>query len=190
MNASEIRADIERWLREAGIEKIVGHGTFRLSEPPVSLLKSATQENELIVVQPAHCTAAQLSDVFKLMNWAAVGLDTVSEAPVQKDLWFVTPASDVPPYLGETPVGVAKIAASAGKKGMSLEQYLVFAARFRAIHGRFPDVNYWTWLLESREQSLLLFAGFDSHGNIQINSCTPDYRDENTGCRLITVNGQ
>jgi len=190
MNASTLRSEMQQWFEQMGIARIIGRDAFRLSEPPESLVKAAEKDKELIVVQPAGCTAAQLSELFNLTNWAAAGLDTVSGAPVERDLWFSTAASEMPPYLGESPENVAKIAASAGKRGMSLEQYIVFAARFKAGQGRFPDITYWNWLLESRERSLLLFAGFDSYGNLQINSCTPDYRDDNTGCRLISVNGQ
>lgn len=184
MKSAELRSDMEQWLSKMGINKVLGRD-IRLSDPPDSVMRAAEREDSIVVVQPAGCSASQLSELFKMTNWAAAGLETVSAAPVAKDQWFATPATDVAPHLGESPESVLKSAN--GRKGMSLEQYLVFAARFRALRGHFPDVNHWTWLPESNERSLLLFAGFDSHGNLQINSCTPDYTDDNTGCRLIAV---
>ena len=186
MKPDEVRVEMEKWLHEAGIDKVVGR-TLSLSDPPESLLDEAEQEDGIIAVQPAGCTVAQLSELFQLTNWAAAGLVTVSELPVDKDEWFVSPASDLAPYLGESPESVKKIAESESKKGMSLEHYIMFASRFKALRGQYPDITYWTWLLQSHERSLPLFAGFDSHGNLQINSCVPDYVDDNTGCRLITV---
>jgi hypothetical protein len=187
MKAKELRIEMEDWLRQSGIEKVVGK-RFELSDPPEALVDQAAREECIITVQPAGCTAPQLSELFNLTNWAAAGLDTVSAAPVEKDHWFAAPASEIAPYLGQSPESVAK--AADGKKGMSLEQYLMFAARFKASRGHFPDVNSWTWLPESHERTLPLFAGFDSFGNLQINSCTPDYADDNTGCRLITLGGR
>jgi hypothetical protein len=179
---AEIRSDMEQWFANAGAAKVFGRA-IKLSDPPASLLKLAQAEDSIIAVQPAGCSAAQLSELFNMANWAAAGLETVSEARADQDRWFVTPATDLAPHMGQSPEAVMK--AANGKKGMSLEQYIVFAARFRALRGSLPDINYWTWLPESHERNLLLFAGFDSYGNLQINSCTPDYVDDNTGCRLI-----
>lgn len=184
MTASHLRAEMEGWLRDTGIEKVTGR-PFSLSEPPAALVEKATKEESILAVQPAGCTAPQLSELFSLTNWAAAGLETVSAAPVAEDLWFLSPALDVAPHLGRSPDNVAKEVD--GGRGMSLEQYLVFAARFRQARGHYPDVNSWTWLPQSHERSLLLFAGFDSFGNLQVNSCTSDYADDNTGCRLISV---
>lgn len=186
MKPEELRIEMEKWLRDAGIEKVIGRDV-RLKNPPQALLDKAAKEDAIIVVQPAGCTAAQLSEVFNMTNWASAGLDTVSVTPAANDEWFASPASDLAPYLGESPENVEKIATRESKKGMSLEQYILFAARFKALRGHYPDVSYWTWLLRSFERSLVLFAGFDTHGNLQINSCTPDYVDDNTGCRLVTV---
>lgn len=186
MKPEELSTEMEKWLRDAGIEKAVGR-PLRLTDPPQSLLDAAAKDDAIVVVQPAGCTAAQLSEAFKMTNWASAGLDTVSLRSTAKDEWFASPASDLAPHLGESPESVEKIAARDRKQGMTLEQYILFAARFKALRGHYPDVNYWTWLLRSHERSLVLFAGFDTHGNLQINSCTPDYVDDNTGCRLITV---
>jgi hypothetical protein len=184
-DSEKLRDDFEEWFRTAGVERVVG-ASLRLTPPPAALL-GGMADDDLLVVQPARITAGQLSAVFGLTNWAAAGLETVSQATVPNDVWFTTPATPVAPYLGETPEHAGELAAATGRAGMTLEQYVVFAARYRAVKGDYPDVHYWTWLLRSHERSLVLFAGFDSHGNLQINSCTSDYRDDNTGTRLITI---
>jgi hypothetical protein len=183
---AKVKTTFEEWFRSLGVEKRVGRAPFTLAPPPMTLLRGLAAD-ELLLVQPAGLTAAELSDLFNLSNWAAAGLETVSQATVGADRWFTTSASELPPYLGESPESVLKVAADAGKRGMTLEQYMIFAARFRSVNNRCPDMNYWSWLLESQERSLFLFAGFDSHGNLQINSCTADYRDDNIGCRLVTL---
>lgn len=181
---AELRKEMEQWFADAGIAKVMGK-SIGLSDPPAALVALAQAEDSILAVQPAGCSAPKLCELFNMANWAAAGIETVSEAPVEKDRWFVTPATDLAPHMGQSPESVMKNAN--GKKGMSLEQYVVFAARYRAIHGRCPDMGYWTWLPESHERNLLLFAGFDPYGNLQINSCTSDYADDNTGCRLISV---
>lgn len=181
---AQLRKEMEQWFADAGIAKLLGK-SVDLSDPPTSLVALAQAEDSILAVQPAGCTASQLSELFGMANWAAAGIETVSVAPVEKDQWFVTPATDLAPHMGQSPESVMKSAS--GKRGMSLEQYVVFAARYRTVRGRCPDVGYWTWLPESHERNLLLFAGFDTYGNLQINSCTPDYADDNTGCRLISV---
>ena len=186
MQATNVRTEMEKWLQQAGLNKVLGRD-IKLTDPPAALLEKAKENDDIIVVQPAGCTAAELSEAFHLTNWASVGLETVSSATVDKDLWFIAPAVDLAPYAGESPESVEKIALNEGKKGMSLEQYILFAARFKAVRGHYPDVTYWTWLLRSHERTLVLFAGFDTFGNLQLNSCTSDYVDDNTGCRLITM---
>ena len=73
-----------------------------------------------------------------------------------------------------------------GKLGFSLCRYLIFVSRVKFLTGKWPDQNWWTWLLSYKyDRSGYLIAGFDREGKFSVHAWMPDFKAKFVGARYL-----
>lgn len=183
-----VRQDWEVWYRGLGIETILDR-RFTLDPCPFTAaeITSADQRGDLIICVPRGVTRAQLGMLVRLESWALAD-PLVSDTPETEDFWLQTPGASAPEHLGRSATDMRRALEDQRRLGFSLERYLVFAARYRSLHGRYPDLRYWTWLLRGRyDRSGMLIAGFDPLGRFSVHAWMPKFQASFLGCRWIEI---
>jgi hypothetical protein len=185
-DGESLRQEWERWYVSMGIEAIIGR-PLSLAACPFSQEEIAACEaaGEMILCVPRGVSRTQLGELFRLSTWA-LSDGMVSDTPETEDAWFRTSRSPSPPHINKSAVEVRRTFEDAGQLGFSLERYLVFAARFRHLTGKYPDFRYWTWLLRGRyDRSGMLIAGFDPLGRFSVHAWMPQFRASFLGARSL-----
>ncbi len=185
-NAETIREEWEHWYRGLGIETIIGR-PFSLAPCPFPSEDVAAMQasDNIVLCVPRGLTRAQLGELFRLSSWALTDA-MVGDTPESEDFWFTTSRSPSPPYLNKTATEVRRTFEDENKLGFSLERYLVFAARYRFLTGKYPDFRYWTWLMRGRyDRSGMLIAGFDPLGRFSVHAWMPNFQASFLGARYL-----
>jgi len=183
-----VRQDWEQWYRGLGIEEVLDR-SFTIDPCPFTAaeIEAAESAGELVLCVPRGVGRRELGELVRLRSWA---LDDrmVSDTPETEDFWFKTPGAAAPQHLGKSAVEVRRQFEDERKLGFSMERYLVFAARYRHLRGRYPDFRYWTWLLRGRyDRSGMLMVGFDPLGQLSVHAWMPKFQASFLGCRWIEI---
>ncbi len=185
-----VRMELKSWFLKRGIDKVLGK-EFDLSPCPFTEdeIKLAKRQNELVLCLPKGLDRARLGELLGLENWS-IGQKGIKDNVEEEDLWFTTPKTGETPYLRRSAIELRDMFVKEGLEGLSLEMYLVFAARMRDL-GQVPDLKKSSWLLRTTydldERPLVLSAGFFSEDRMVADTRIPDDRIFNLGGRYARV---
>jgi hypothetical protein len=183
-----LRQEYERWFRAAGVEWVTGR-EFSLGPCPFRRdeLTAAAKDGWIPVVSPKGLTISECADTFHFPTWAAS--DPLVTSPAEEeDLWFMTPGRLAP---DDANVPARELRARYDKKGllgMSLQRYMIVAARLRHLTGEIPDFRWWTWILRGRyDRSGFMIAGFDPNRRFSVHAWMPSFHTSFVGSRPIRI---
>tara|TARA_Y100000031_G_scaffold140205_1_gene167710 strand:+ start:149 stop:862 length:714 start_codon:yes stop_codon:yes gene_type:complete len=155
------------WYLNLGIESLTKN-KFNLTKCPFTSeeIKKAYLNNEFIIVIPKNITSKQLLTLFNL-NCIHDLDDKLIQYKVEiEDTWIKVSALDIPEHLDRTCIEINRIYEDEEKSTMNLPKYIVFMAWFFKINNKYPDVNYWNYLIASKyDRSGVLIAGYDDRNN-------------------------
>lgn len=186
----QLKRELEDWFLQKGIEGVLGK-RFSLSSCPFTEdeIELAEKRDELVLCLPKGLNREQLGELFGLENWS-IGQKGIKENVEKEDLWFTTPKSRETPYLGKSAVELKDMFVKEGLEGLSLEMYLVFAAKMKDL-GLVTDLKKSSWLLRTTydldERPLVLTAGFFSEDRMVADTRMPEDRIFNLGGRYVRV---
>lgn len=183
-----LRQDFESWFKAFGIEQVTGR-RFSLGECPFTReeLTAASSEGWIPVVSPQGLTLAEVSETLHLPTWATTD-PLVTSPPEEEDLWFLTPGSLTPEDGNKSARELRKAYDAEGWLGLSLQRYMIVAARLRHLTGEAPDARWWTWIMRGRyDRSGFMIAGFDPNGSFSVHAWMPEFRAGFVGSRPIRI---
>jgi hypothetical protein len=166
-----LRLDMVQWLADTGLTEAMGEAARPLSPCPFSRadLREADERNEIAVVVPAGLQREHLATAFDMQHWA-LGEPNVTSVRAAHDEWLLVSAQDDLSYLGDSCADGVATASGEGKSGLGLEEYVLFAQRYRYLTGKLPDRADWTWLPQSSYvSSLVLCGGFPAYNDLFVN---------------------
>lgn len=167
-----VRLDMTRWLAETGVTATMGAAAQPLSPCPFTRdeLREADLRDEIVVVVPAGLRRSHLAQAFDIRHWALAEPNIASSSAFEQDEWLLVSADEHLPALGDSCADAQAAAASQGRSGLCLEEYVLFAERCRHLTGRLPDRQDWTWLPGSTYvSSLVLCAGYPAYNDLFVN---------------------
>lgn len=166
-----VRLDLEQWLTRMGIMDAMGSGAQSVPPCPFTEqeLRVADENNEIAIVVPAELRREHLAKSFDIGHWAISEKEVVSPSSSQ-GTWLLVSANAGLSYLGKSCAEAVSEAEKSGHTGLSLEEYILFAQRFRYLMGKLPDSADWTWLPRSSyASSLVLCGGFPAYNDLFVN---------------------
>lgn len=181
-----VRLDFEHWLGETGITGAIGVATQPLPRCPFSTeeLRAADENGEIPVAMPAGLRREHLAAAFGIKHWA-ISEANVSSMEAGKPVWLLVSAREGLSFVGKSCTDAVAAAEKTGHTGLSLEEYVVFAQRYRYLTGRAPDSVDWTWLPRSAyATSLVPCGGFPAQNDIFVNVWPWAEFQGNIGMRL------
>lgn len=183
-----IRNEMERWYKGLGIEVLTGQ-PFTLKLPYFSKeeIMNAKINNEMILCVPKGINKALLGKLFHFDSWALHD-SLITNTEEAEDFWFITKNELAPENKDLQGRQIKKVYGNEGKLGMSLERYLVFAARTRYLYNKLPDTSSSTWLLNGKyEKAAFLIAGFDSENKLAVHAWLPQFHSPKVGSRYVVI---
>lgn len=186
----EVRRELKSWFLKKGIDKVLGK-EFGLSPCPFTEdeIELTERRNEIVLCLPKGLSRKKLGELFGLENWS-IEKEGIKENVEEEDRWFSTPKTLEPPYPGKSAVELMDMFMREGLEGLSLEMYLVFAAKMKDF-GLVPDLKKSSWLLRTTydldELPLVLSAGFFSEDCMVADTRMPEDRIFNLGGRYARV---
>lgn len=166
-----VRLDLEQWLIQTGTMEAMGSAVRSLPPCPFTeqQLRAADENNEIAIVVPAGLRREHLAKAFDIRHWAISETDVALTGDSQ-GAWLLVSANDALSFLGKSCSEAVSEAEKSGHTGLSLEEYVLFAQRFRYLMGRLPDSTDWTWLPRSSyASSLVLCGGFPAYNDLFVN---------------------
>jgi hypothetical protein len=181
-----VRLDFEEWLARTGITAAMGDTAEGLPPCPFTRddLRKADEADEIPIAIPSGLRREHLAKALGIRHWA------ISEANVTsigsgEPVWLLVSAREGLSSLGKSCTEAVAAAEKSGYTGLSLEEYVVFAQRYRYLTGRAPDSVDWTWLPRSAyATSLVPCGGFPAHNDIFVNVWPWAEFQGNIGIRL------
>lgn len=183
-----VRKEMEDWYKGLGIEALTGE-PFSLKLPYFSRdeIAEARKNGNMLLCVPKGISKAILGELFHFDNWALHD-SLITNTVEAEDFWFITKDELVPENRDLPGREIKKIYGQEGKLGMSLERYLVFAARTRYLYHKLPDTTSSTWLLNGKyEKAAFLIAGFDSEKKLAVHAWLPQFRSPKVGGRYVII---
>ena len=183
-----LRQELENWYKGLGIEIITGQ-KFHLSACPFTKeeINKINENNEIILCAPAGVSRQQLGKLFRINCWALED-SLYPEKVRKKDFWFKTLMTFKPSYVNLSAKEIRRIFEDENKLGFSLSLYLIFLTRMKFLIGKWPDQEWWTWLLAYKyDRSGFLITGFDSQGKFSAHGWMSDFRAKFVGARYLTL---
>lgn len=181
-----VRLDFEHWLAETGITAAIGVEPRRLPPCPFGAdeLRAADENDEIPVAIPAGLRREHLAKAFGIRHWA-ISEANVTSMDAGKPVWLLVSAREGLSFVGKSCTEAVVAAEKTGHTGLSLEEYVVFAQRFRYLTGCAPDSIDWTWLPRSAyATSLVPCGGFPAQNDIFVNVWPWAEFQGNIGMRL------
>jgi hypothetical protein len=188
LDPEAVRQDYEAWFRSAGIETVTGR-RFTLGPCPFTReeLADAAVEGWIPVVSPTGLRVEEVAAGLRFDTWATSD-PLVTAPPEEEDFWFLTPAALVPEDGNTTAREVRQTYDRTGHLGMSLQRYMIVAARLRHLTGQLPDYRWWVWIMRGRyDRSGFLIAGFDPNQRFSVHAWMPNFQAAFVGHRPIRV---
>jgi hypothetical protein len=183
-----LRRDLEQWFVRLGVELVTGR-PFSLGPCPFTReeLEQADQDGWMVLVSPRGLTLGETSELFRFETWATTD-PLVTSPPEEEDLWFLVPSAMTPERGNITAQEARKWGEAEGYIGLSLQRYMIFAARTQFLTGDLPDHRWWLWMLRGRyDRSGFLIAGFDPNRRFSVHAWMPNFRAAFVGHRPIQV---
>lgn len=183
-----IRREMEAWYITLGIEYLIGE-KFSLSLPyfTESEIEEMYKNNEMILCVPKGVSREVLGKLFNFDSWA-LSDSLVTSKVESNDFWFKMKISLKPERLDSQGRELKIVYENEGKLQLSLERYMVFAARMRYLYKETPDTLTKTWIIHNRyEKKAMLIAGFDSNGKFSVQAWMPNFNSPYVGGRYVEI---
>jgi hypothetical protein len=183
-----LRRDLEEWFVRLGIEIVTGR-PFSLGPCPFEReeLVQADRDGWLPLVSPKGLSLQDTSALFRFETWATTD-PLVTSPPEEEDLWFLVPKTTTPGKGNVSAQEARKRGEADGYIGLSLQRYMIFAARMQFVTGELPDFRWWVWMLRGRyDRSGFLIAGFDPNQRFSVHAWMPSFRASFVGHRPVQV---
>ncbi len=183
-----LRQDYEAWFKGIGIE-MVTRRPFSIGSCPYTReeLVEAAAEGWFPVVSPQGLTLDEVARMCGHQTWATSD-SLVTSPPEEEDLWFLTPSSLVPEDPNVSARELRQRYDRDGLMGLSLQRYMIVAARLHHLTGQAPDQRWWVWITRGRyDRSGFMIAGFDPNGRFSVHGWMPNFQAGFVGARPIKI---
>lgn len=183
-----VRIEMEKWYKGLGIEALTGqHFALKLPYFSKEEIMEAKADGNIILCVPRGLDKALLGKLFHFDSWA-LSNSLITNTVEAEDFWFITKDELLPENRDLQGREIKQLYGKEGKLGMSLERYLVFAARTRYLYNKLPDTSSSTWLLNGKyEKTAFLIAGFDSEKKLAVHAWLPQFHSPKVGGRYAVI---
>lgn len=174
---------IENYLEELNLKKLF---TCPFTNQEISELEKT---NEMLVYLSADLSAQELCKIFGIRtNIDFENEKMIRNVMINEEQWFITSANEVPELMNKSGRYSRRIYEARGLHGMDLRRYLAFVGEFKHRYRKFPDQQYWTFLLSgSYDRSGTSIAGFDKNGILSHHGWMDDFKKQFVGSRYVVL---
>jgi len=145
--------------------------------------------DELLVYLPANISMAELCDRFKIKTNINFENETlIRNVMTNENQWFIADGSEFPELINKSGRYAKRIYENQGLFGMDFRRYLAFVGTFQNKFGKFPDQQYWTYLLSgSYDRSGTSIIGFDKNKILSHHGWIDDFKKQFVGSRYVVI---